>query len=256
MNCKEVEAVVNDLARDQMMDATMREAALAHAKMCSSCAIQLEDARALSGAFRRLCETSGAAPARIEASLLAAFREHHSELPRFNAARSGIASRRWLYAAAGIAAAAIIVIAISLMISRNPAPATNRAQEAVVDPAEKRDDKVSPAATSPGSQRRLAEVSKHIGGRVGASNQRHKTMETSSDSQPQVETEIATDFIPLVNRESMRELDSGQLVRVELPRSALMSFGLPVSMEHANDRVKADVVVGQDGLARAIRFVR
>jgi hypothetical protein len=68
--------------------------------------------------------------------------------------------------------------------------------------------------------------------------------------------EIATDFFPLVNRESLTQLDGGQVVRVELPRSALMSFGLPMNMERANERVKADVVVGNDGLARAIRFVR
>jgi hypothetical protein len=51
-------------------------------------------------------------------------------------------------------------------------------------------------------------------------------------------------------------IDSGSLVRVELPRSALESFGLPMNMERAGERIKADVLVGSDGLARAIRFVR
>ena len=68
--------------------------------------------------------------------------------------------------------------------------------------------------------------------------------------------EIATDFIPLMNRESLAQLDSGQIMRVELPRSALMSYGLPMNMERADERIKADVLVGNDGLARAIRFVR
>jgi hypothetical protein len=31
---------------------------------------------------------------------------------------------------------------------------------------------------------------------------------------------------------------------------------LPMDMERAAERIKADVVVGNDGLARAIRFVR
>jgi hypothetical protein len=70
------------------------------------------------------------------------------------------------------------------------------------------------------------------------------------------EVEIATDFFPLVNRESLAEMDSGQVMRVELPRTALMSFGLPMNMDRAGERIKADVVVGNDGLARAIRFVR
>jgi hypothetical protein len=70
------------------------------------------------------------------------------------------------------------------------------------------------------------------------------------------DAEIATDFIPLMNRETLAQMDGGQVMRVELPRSALMSFGLPMDMERATERIKADVVVGNDGLARAIRFVR
>jgi hypothetical protein len=45
-------------------------------------------------------------------------------------------------------------------------------------------------------------------------------------------------------------------MRVELPRSALAGFGLPVNMDRVNERVKADVLVGPDGQAQAIRFVQ
>ena len=68
--------------------------------------------------------------------------------------------------------------------------------------------------------------------------------------------EIATDFIPLVQGGRFGQADGGHLVRVELPRSALVSFGLPVNFERAGGRVKADVLLGDDGIARAIRFVR
>jgi hypothetical protein len=50
--------------------------------------------------------------------------------------------------------------------------------------------------------------------------------------------------------------DGGQIVRVELPRSALANFGFPVNMDRYNEKVKADVVLGVDGLAHAIRFVQ
>jgi hypothetical protein len=68
--------------------------------------------------------------------------------------------------------------------------------------------------------------------------------------------EIATDFIPLgyINVASLQE--GGQIVRVELPRSALVNFGLPVNMDRYNEKVKADVLLGVDGLAHAIRFVQ
>jgi hypothetical protein len=68
--------------------------------------------------------------------------------------------------------------------------------------------------------------------------------------------EITTDFMPLSYGGGFSQIDDGQMVRVELPRSALHSFGLPVNAERAGERVKADVLLGHDGVARAIRFVR
>ena len=50
--------------------------------------------------------------------------------------------------------------------------------------------------------------------------------------------------------------EGGQIVRVEVPRSTLASFGVPVNMDRYNERVKADIVVGVDGMAHAIRFVQ
>jgi hypothetical protein len=68
--------------------------------------------------------------------------------------------------------------------------------------------------------------------------------------------EIATDFIPLSYMSAASLQDGGQIVRVQLPRSALANFGLPVNMDRYNEKVKADVLVGVDGMARAIRFVQ
>jgi hypothetical protein len=68
--------------------------------------------------------------------------------------------------------------------------------------------------------------------------------------------EIATDFMPVAYGDNLNSIDSGRIVRVEMPRSALAQFGLPVNMERASERIKADVLIGEDGTARAIRFVR
>lgn len=67
--------------------------------------------------------------------------------------------------------------------------------------------------------------------------------------------EIATDFIPLtwVTKETATE--SGQVLRVKVPRSMLLSIGVAVNAAGAEDFVLADVVVSDDGLARAIRLV-
>jgi hypothetical protein len=69
-------------------------------------------------------------------------------------------------------------------------------------------------------------------------------------------TEAVTEFYPLREGEDLTALETLQLVRVELPSSALSEVGLPVALEAAQTRIKADVALGEDGLARAIRFVR
>jgi hypothetical protein len=72
-----------------------------------------------------------------------------------------------------------------------------------------------------------------------------------------VTKEIATDFIPLSYMSAANlQQEGGQIIRVQLPRSALANFGLPVNMDRYNEKVKADVLYGVDGMARAIRFVQ
>ncbi len=67
-------------------------------------------------------------------------------------------------------------------------------------------------------------------------------------------TEIVTDFFPLLD--DAQPFERGELLRVKLPASAMRSVGLPVSEDRMSDTVQADVLVGEEGLARAIRFVR
>ena len=80
--------------------------------------------------------------------------------------------------------------------------------------------------------------------------------QNSSPNNGNLNAEIATAFFPIGDTSALSLADGGQLVRVQLPRSTLMKFGLPVNVDRANERVKADVLLGSDGIARAIRFVR
>jgi len=45
-------------------------------------------------------------------------------------------------------------------------------------------------------------------------------------------------------------------MRVELPVSGLRSLGVPALSRQPGQRITADVLVGQDGVARAVRFVQ
>ena len=45
------------------------------------------------------------------------------------------------------------------------------------------------------------------------------------------------------------------IVHVEVPRSAMLAVGLDVSADRADEMVEADVMLGADGVARAVRFL-
>ena len=50
--------------------------------------------------------------------------------------------------------------------------------------------------------------------------------------------------------------ESGQIIRVELPRSSLFALGIDVPVENAREnRVKADLLIGEDGMTKAVRIV-
>jgi len=68
--------------------------------------------------------------------------------------------------------------------------------------------------------------------------------------------EVTTQFLPLDDTLHLAPIESGQVLRVQVPRATLVRFGLPVNQERMMDRIPADVVFGQDGIARAIRFVK
>jgi hypothetical protein len=62
------------------------------------------------------------------------------------------------------------------------------------------------------------------------------------------------DFIPMPNAARIEPNEDLDLVRVEVPRSAMIALGYAVSEDRASEPVEAEVVLGADGLARAVRF--
>ncbi len=70
------------------------------------------------------------------------------------------------------------------------------------------------------------------------------------------QVEVATDYFPLQYGTDLTALDGAPVIRMEFPRTVLASFGLPMNPQRAAEPVQADVVLGRDGIARAIRFVQ
>jgi hypothetical protein len=76
----------------------------------------------------------------------------------------------------------------------------------------------------------------------------------------EIETEGSTTvaesgFIPLPNAAQIGPNEEVNLVRVEVPRSAMIALGYDVKPEEATESVQADVMLGTDGMARAVRFL-
>jgi hypothetical protein len=66
----------------------------------------------------------------------------------------------------------------------------------------------------------------------------------------------ASSFYPLPQAESLPEVDNAMVVRVQLPVSSLQLMGVPISEDRGDTSVQADVLLGQDGLARGVRLVQ
>jgi hypothetical protein len=78
----------------------------------------------------------------------------------------------------------------------------------------------------------------------------HEASPVQSDAESD---EVSTDFIPVVY--DPEPIERGRLVRVQLPRAALIAFGLPLNQDRTEDLIQAEYLVDQDGLMRAVRFV-
>lgn len=268
MNCQTCERMMSDLEGRRIMDAEDRNLFLAHVEECRACSQRLEDEQALTLGLSTLAlEMNGmAAPTRIEEQVLSAFR---NEGP----VRTGTPSQRRLRYL-GIAAAAVFLIACGIAaISWREAHL--RTGEVTTLIPRKRENvahvvpmpNVAENTSTPGSRI----TTESAAGPKKTVNRRRvpRTNSRPSDHGPNTsnpaaatlaandkENEIATEFLPIGYMSPIHLQDGGQIVRVEVSRSALLAFGLPLNMDRYNERVKADVLLGSDGLARAIRFVQ
>jgi hypothetical protein len=80
----------------------------------------------------------------------------------------------------------------------------------------------------------------------------HRTPRPSS-----VEPEEVGEFQAVTYAGSSAETgSSGQIVRVRLPRSSLFAMGIELPVENqTTDKIKADLLIGEDGVMKAVRIV-
>lgn len=190
------------------------------------------------------------APASVEKKVLEAFRARRVVVP---ITRKRSNSRYWLAAVAAMLLIAISVVALRWQ-SGGETPPQRLAENPL--PSTPKDEPNNPAPNYEPPRANEYQAVNDLP-RRNERKQVRPRVRRSDDAQVGNHTrEVATDFIPLRYMNPASFQDGGQIIRVELPRSALANFGLPVNMDRYNEKVKADVIFGVDGLAHAIRFVQ
>jgi hypothetical protein len=262
MNCQKFESVATDLARGQMMEAEVRNDALAHSTECAVCSSLLRNEESLTRGLGALAVDMSSldAPQSVENRLLEAFRQPKVVVP-LPVARNY--RRYWLTA---VAAMFLIVLGVVAMRwnGSQPEPPQFAVSDQPQSPKQKNEnEKVS--SSTPQEVRAPQEPKPIVVQRKAKPKSRPSinptvlqasTGRARNNSVQSNHAEVATEFMPLgyLNPRSLQ--DGGQIVRVEVPRTTLVSFGLPMNMERYNEKVKADILLGVDGRAQAIRFVQ
>ncbi|HTP89556.1 MAG TPA: hypothetical protein VMJ34_21555 [Bryobacteraceae bacterium] len=170
------------------------------------------------------------APGALEGKLMSAFREHR-------AWRRARQRRMWSGLAAALAiAAALAVIAFPRLRPTDvrvppPAPLVAKGAAPGMEPP------VQPPAPPPRKPR----------------PRRKSPKPAHEPSLRQPQQEFATGFLPLDASGTLPA--SGEVIRMQIPRSTLTMFGLPVNEQRLSVPVRADVLFGEDGRAHAVRFV-
>ena len=232
MNCNRFETLLESVERDAPMAAELRSAALQHAESCGDCRARLAATRLLRMELQTLARVDQKlqAPARVEANLLTAFRE-----------RSLRPSRVWR-SVSWTSVAAAVAVGIWLL-------AEQPWQQAGSPPL------LKIQAARPASLPQIASVATAVKpqNKIAGKNSIHRR---SRPTGSRTAASTAEEFIALSSGGSWYPVGDGMVVRVQVPRSAPALVGLPISGGDVSGTVTADVVLGEDGVARAIRFVQ
>jgi hypothetical protein len=268
MNCRELEADVVDLARGVGLSAAAGERVAAHLEQCAGCTARFARERQLTMALKAVADSAPASSraAAIEEQLLVAFEARPAttswQAPASRPLFATPAARAWLAAAAALVLAVAVWQGTARWRVADPIqPASTRvATDSTARPpanpqALASQPSTAPAGTETGERavRAVPSPPAAAGASVAAPPAR-AARDRVRPVAPASEDEILR-FVSLPTAIGLPALESGRIVRVELQTAMLPAYGLDVTPDSKAGVVEADVLIGQDGQARAIRFV-
>jgi hypothetical protein len=240
MTCHELREALVDHARDALTGAGSRAAMESHLEYCHACALEYARQRALTEGLRAVARASAheSASSTLEGRLMDAFAAQASVVPA-PAVRRRLSP--WLAAAASIAIVGGLAYGVAgrLKTETTGVPLKLDATGVRLKPDATEEVRLKPDATG------------------DATNTPNTGSARRPPSRPAARPGLKMDdFVTLPGAIGLPSFESGRIVRVDLPVSSLPAYGVELVPDAARNEVQADVLVGQDGQARAIRLVR
>jgi hypothetical protein len=234
MTCRIVAADLVDVARGVGLAADRQARVDRHLRECRRCASRLEEERAMSAALGQLAQAINESAVNLESerAALAAFDAAWTQ-PKVVAR-----PRAWrplaAAAALGLAAGVVWMIAGRHVDVHAPDAAPGRVASAHPDPVERPAQPLAPVAQPAPLPAKPA-----VHRAVAAPRARAVSRDASA-------------FVPWPGADTLPTFESGRLMRLDLPAAVAISLGLTPPASHSSI-VRADILVGQDGFARAVR---
>jgi hypothetical protein len=244
MKCHSLRDAIVEMARGEHAGPGTLAAIESHLEHCAACAALLERERRLSHGLRALSAAAPAAPSgALSRRLLDAFAERQLTQPAVARGASRMAGNAWLRA---VAAALVAAGGVLLWSSASNKSESDKPRDASAAVAEIR----TPEAIQPAPSVQSAADVRGGNATALASQQPRRSRQRAL---PAVVRPVG--FVALPGAAGLPDFESGEIVRIEIPLTSLPTYGIEILPDAQGSPVEADLLVGQDGQARAIRLV-
>lgn len=170
--------------------------------------------------------------------------------------RQSLVTRRMIAVASG--SLAVVAVFVTLVIFPN-AEATSIAVRSVDAPKQQSVSsapaKVKEGDSLVGTEDTARNLEKSFGPQIQTALLKKTKDVPARERRAAKEVKRNIEFYPINYAGDPSEMSRGRVIRVEMPRASLFAMGINVPLENASELVKADLLVGADGVTRAVRIV-
>jgi len=244
--CEEVREILVASARGETVTPAARAFLGEHLEQCPQCRRLLANQRILSAGLSAMAAAPAGVPSVVvKAALMREFRRSRKVTPM------GRPVVKW--AAAAMLAAALLLMALLIPKWRH----TEQAIAPVIAPVKVQPEVARhPVVPIPDPAPVVKPLPQRVVQAKARPVRRPKPAAAAPIAPVEAPAEVATDFLQIPYTEPLRPEERADVFRIQVPRASMAVFGLPVTGGRLDSRITADVLAGEDGVVRAVRFIR